>query len=46
LARHTNNGSGFGLLSLRERARLAGGTVEVTSSPGAGTCVSIVIATK
>ncbi len=46
LARHANNGSGFGLLSLRERARLAGGTVEVTSSPGAGTCVSIVIATK
>jgi signal transduction histidine kinase len=37
------NGSGFGLISLRERARLAGGTLEVESAPGAGTQVTVVI---
>jgi signal transduction histidine kinase len=30
---------GFGLRSMRERARLAGGSVEVRSSPGAGSVV-------
>jgi signal transduction histidine kinase len=30
---------GFGLLSLHERARLAGGTIEITSAPGKGTRV-------
>ncbi|HJZ49858.1 MAG TPA: GAF domain-containing sensor histidine kinase, partial [Roseiflexaceae bacterium] len=36
-------GNGFGLLSLRERARLAGGTLQVESAPGAGTLVAITI---
>lgn len=34
-------GSGFGLVSLRERARLAGGELSITSSPGAGTNVIV-----
>lgn len=37
-------GNGFGLTSLQERARLAGGTVIVQSAPGEGTCVLIRIA--
>jgi signal transduction histidine kinase len=37
---------GFGLISLRERARLAGGTLHVESAPGAGTCVSLRIPLK
>ncbi len=37
-------GHGFGLMSLQERARLAGGTVAVQSAPGEGTCVCICIA--
>jgi signal transduction histidine kinase len=36
-----SNGNGFGLLSLRERARLAGGTLHVASAPGAGTLVTV-----
>lgn len=31
----------YGLLGLRERARLAGGVVEVNSAPGAGTVLSL-----
>ncbi|MFO7170663.1 MAG: sensor histidine kinase [Chloroflexota bacterium] len=38
------NGGGFGLLSLRERARLGGGAIEIASGPGQGTCVSMFIA--
>jgi signal transduction histidine kinase len=38
------NGNGFGLLSLRERARLAGGTLQVDSAPGQGTRVIVTIA--
>ena len=38
-----SSGAGFGLLSLRERARLAGGTLEVESAPGAGTRVTVSI---
>lgn len=38
------NGSGFGLLSLRERARLAGGTLQVESAPDAGTQITVTIA--
>jgi signal transduction histidine kinase len=34
-------GSGFGLLSLHERARLAGGMLEVRSAPGEGTAVVV-----
>ena len=33
----------MGLDTMRERLRLAGGTVEVTSSPGAGTVVSFAL---
>jgi signal transduction histidine kinase len=32
-------GDGFGLIGMRERVALLGGTLEVTSSPGAGTTV-------
>jgi signal transduction histidine kinase len=37
------NGSGFGLLSLRERARLSGGTLDIASAPGAGTRIAVTI---
>jgi len=40
---HVASGNGFGLLSLHERARLAGGTLQVESAPGAGTVVSVTI---
>jgi len=39
----TGNGSGFGLLSLRERARLSSGTLDVASAPGAGTRITVTI---
>jgi signal transduction histidine kinase len=42
----TGDGSGFGLLSLRERARLSGGTLDVASAPGAGTRITITIRLK
>ena len=31
----------YGLLGMRERARLAGGALEVTSQPGAGTILHL-----
>jgi signal transduction histidine kinase len=34
---------GFGLTSLRERARLAGGALEVASAPGEGTIVMVIV---
>jgi signal transduction histidine kinase len=34
------NGSGFGLLGMRERAELLGGTLSIESAPGEGTTVS------
>jgi len=37
-------GGGFGLFSLRERARLAGGTLRIDSRPGLGTTVELQIA--
>lgn len=37
----TDRAGHYGLLGMRERARLAGGTVEVTSSSGAGTTVRL-----
>jgi PAS domain S-box-containing protein len=33
--------AGLGLLNIRERARLVGGTVEIRSSPGQGTSVTV-----
>lgn len=38
-----SDGSGFGLISLRERARLAGGALQVQSAPGQGTRVTVTI---
>lgn len=38
-----NTSSGMGLLNMRERARSLGGTIEITSSPGAGTRVQLVV---
>lgn len=37
------NGNGFGLISLHERARLAGGTIAIDSAPGSGTRVELII---
>ncbi len=34
---------GFGLLSIRERAALAGGYAEIASRPGAGTTVTVAV---
>jgi signal transduction histidine kinase len=39
----SSDGSGFGLVSLRERARLAGATLALESAPGQGTCVTMAI---
>ena len=39
------DGRGFGLHGMKERARLAGGTVTVESAPGSGTCVTLIIPT-
>jgi NarL family two-component system sensor histidine kinase YdfH len=36
----------YGLLGLRERARLAGGTLEVKSAPGAGTTLLLCLPTS
>jgi signal transduction histidine kinase len=38
---HTSDG--FGLLSLRERARLSGGMLHIESAPGAGTRIAVII---
>jgi signal transduction histidine kinase len=38
-------GTGFGLISLHERARLAGGRIEIESAPGEGTKVTVSIDT-
>lgn len=43
LVESVGNDSGFGLVSLRERARLAGGTIDITSAPDTGTCVTVTI---
>jgi signal transduction histidine kinase len=43
LPREGSHGNGFGLLSLRERARLVGGSLEIASVPEQGTCVTVVI---
>ncbi len=38
-----SDGGGFGLVSMRERAGRLGGTLEIESSPGQGTCVQVVV---
>jgi signal transduction histidine kinase len=37
-------GAGYGLSSMRDRVRLLGGTLDVTSAPGEGTTISLCIA--
>jgi signal transduction histidine kinase len=37
------SGTGFGLIGLRERVRLIGGTLQIESAPGAGTRVTLTI---
>ncbi len=39
-------GSHFGIVGMRERAEIAGGTLTVTSSPGAGTVVNLHLPTN
>jgi signal transduction histidine kinase len=41
--RDGSTGSGFGLFSLQERARLAGGHLQVQSAPGTGTQITLLI---
>ena len=40
---HAKQKEGFGLFSIRERIRHLGGTFELTSDPGHGTCVSLTL---
>ena len=39
-----SDGGGFGLVSMRERAGRLGGTLEIESAPGQGTCVQVIVA--
>jgi signal transduction histidine kinase len=39
----TETGAGFGISSMRERARLAGGDLRLVSQPGAGTEIEVVL---
>jgi signal transduction histidine kinase len=43
LPRDGSTGGGFGLFSLQERARLAGGQLQVQSAPGTGTRITLLI---
>ena len=43
IARSLERGKGLGLVSINERARLAGGTVSLESDPGKGTRVRVLI---
>lgn len=38
---HTTEGSGFGLIGMKERAVLVGGRLEIESAPGGGTAVLV-----
>lgn len=42
-ARSGSHGSGFGLVSMRERAQLAGGTLAVRSETGRGTSIEVTV---
>lgn len=42
LARGETNGTGFGLLSMRERLRFLGGFCSIESAPGEGTSVTLI----
>jgi signal transduction histidine kinase len=37
----SNRGKGLGMIGMRERAALLGGTLEIESAPGAGTTVIV-----
>jgi signal transduction histidine kinase len=37
------SGAKLGLIGMRQRAELLGGEMEISSSPGAGTCVRVVL---
>ena len=41
LARGETDGTGFGILAMRERLRALGGKCEIDSTPGRGTCVTL-----
>ena len=41
--RHAGDDRGFGLLAIRERARLLGGSLTISSTPGVGTNVRVVV---
>jgi PAS domain S-box-containing protein len=43
LAEARRRGAGMGLISIHERARLAGGRLEVDSAPGAGTRIRVAV---
>ncbi len=38
---HTTEGSGFGLIGMKERALLVGGRLEIESTPGSGTAILV-----
>jgi signal transduction histidine kinase len=43
LSRDRENDQGFGLLGIRERARLLGGSLMISSKPGAGTALRVTV---
>jgi PAS domain S-box-containing protein len=42
-AAETRYDGGFGLFSIRERLRLFGGWMQITSAPGKGTCITLAV---
>jgi len=40
------SGKGLGLVGMRERAAIVGGTVEIESAPGKGTTIFVRVPTK